>query len=167
MRMIHGLQWLLALVIGASLLGCTGRSNRLPTVPVSGTVVYRGQPVENASVAFLAPGAPSPAFGTTDDAGRFRLTTFEPDDGAIVGRHVVTVRKLTTNSTPLAEPTSSQDKPIDPTAIDAAMQQQAEDLAKAEHTGSAIPKKYARRETSDLKVDVIEGDNNVKIVLMD
>jgi hypothetical protein len=128
-------------------------------------VIYRGKPVADASVAFLAPGAPRLAVGTTDNAGNFSLTTYEQDDGAILGTHVVTVQKLTVQAGPSYEvPAGGK---IDPAAIERAMQETALRLEAAEKAGSELPAKYASHNTSDHRLDVLEGENNFKIELKD
>jgi hypothetical protein len=79
--------------------GCGG-SNEYETTPVSGVVTCQGKPVGNATVNFTplldasrAPGQRGrPALGLTDKDGRFTLTTYNDGDGAIVGKHTVTVR---------------------------------------------------------------------------
>ncbi len=83
---------LLALVAAAALV-CGGCGERRPqTAPVIGTVTYRGQPVEGATVVF-AGAAGRPSMGITDATGEFTLTTFKPRDGALPGEHAVTVTK--------------------------------------------------------------------------
>src|SRR5688500_1432938 len=95
--------WIILAAICSS-TGCA-QSDRPATFPVRGKVTYQGRPVTGASVAFLAPGAPRLAVGTTDGAGNYRLTTFESGDGAIAGTHVVTVRKpLTIDESPTHAP---------------------------------------------------------------
>ena len=71
--------------------GCSG-SNRPSLAPVSGVVTWRGDPVAGAEVMFMPTGG-RPATGTTDADGRYRLSTFAKDDGALVGRHKVTITK--------------------------------------------------------------------------
>ena len=68
--------------------------SRLKRVPVSGVVKYQGQPVEHADVSFLHVTANSTAYGKTDSAGRFVLTTFVQNDGTVPGPHVVTIRRM-------------------------------------------------------------------------
>ncbi|NLX95025.1 MAG: carboxypeptidase regulatory-like domain-containing protein [Rhodopirellula sp.] len=77
----------------AVLAGSGCHSGRPETVAVTGTVTYRGQPVEGATVTFYAD-KNRPAYGTTDAAGRFQLTTFSPNDGVVAGTHKVTIVKL-------------------------------------------------------------------------
>ena len=79
-------------------VGCGG-GDPYGTVPVSGVATCNGKPVANGVVNFT----PMPdqgradgnrgrvALGKTDSEGRFKLTTYKNDDGAIVGRHTVTV----------------------------------------------------------------------------
>jgi len=61
------------------------------TAPVSGTVTLDGQPVAGAAVMLVPESAGRPAHGVTDSQGKFTLTTFEEGDGALVGKHSVTV----------------------------------------------------------------------------
>lgn len=42
---------------------------------------------------FMPVGGGKPAYGVTDAAGRFNLTTYETGDGALVGDHQVTITK--------------------------------------------------------------------------
>jgi hypothetical protein len=61
-------------------------------MPVKGTVTFQGSPLAEADVAFTPTGG-RPATGRTDAAGRFTLTTFRTNDGAMTGEHIVTVCK--------------------------------------------------------------------------
>ncbi len=87
---------LILLVIGIS--GC-GDSGEYATTPVSGIVTCQGKPVANATVSFTPlpdssrePGHNGrPGYGITDKDGHFVVTTYEDNDGAIVGKHEVTV----------------------------------------------------------------------------
>lgn len=77
---------LLAVLVG----GCTP-AGTAPTEPVSGLVTCRGQPLEGVTVVFTPEGG-RPATGTTDGSGKFTLSTFRPGDGAVPGRHKVSIR---------------------------------------------------------------------------
>jgi hypothetical protein len=71
-------------------IGCgDGRAER---VPVTGTVVYRGQPVAGAEVMFMSKSG-RPARAITDERGRFELSSYATGDGAILGEHTVLVVK--------------------------------------------------------------------------
>lgn len=72
----------------ALLTGCSdGRPAR---VPVSGQVLIDGQPLTRGYVMF-APANSRPSAGQLDAEGRFRLTCYEPGDGAVMGHHKVAV----------------------------------------------------------------------------
>jgi hypothetical protein len=148
------------------LVGCGESSSRPATYPVRGKVLYQGKPVSEASLAFLAPGAPSPAYGVTDSNGEFTLTTFKPGDGAVLGVHLVTVTQYgESDATPIAaEAGSAQDAAA---AIEDAMKQTGQQLLAARKKGSSLPPKYATRQTSDLKVEVKPEDNVLVIELKD
>jgi hypothetical protein len=69
---------------------CSG--SKLPaTAAVSGTVTYKGKPLPNAEISFIPEGGGRAASGRTDESGRFTLGTFSIDDGALIGKHRVSV----------------------------------------------------------------------------
>jgi hypothetical protein len=144
-----------------SLSGCN-QSNRPATFPVHGKVTYRGQPVADASVTFITPGASRAATGTTDESGNFQLTTFEHNDGAIAGTHDVTVKKYEHEPPPLPQaPASGQ---LDP-AVEARF---TADMARWQKTARfAVPKKYTDRKTSDLHLKVAPHENDLEVKLVD
>lgn len=85
-------------LVAASLSFLTG-CNKSPyeMAPVRGTVTVDGQPMTHGKVMFapaakqgeLNPG--KPAFGRIQSDGSFVLSTYDDDDGAVVGEHGVTV----------------------------------------------------------------------------
>lgn len=81
------LLWTFALLIVA---GCD--SGRPRPQPVSGMVTLKGQPIEGAQVMLFPEGGRT-ATGLTDAAGKYALTTFEANDGALPGDHRVTIIK--------------------------------------------------------------------------
>ena len=72
-------------------IGCSGSGNFPKTVPVSGTVTYKGSPVPGMMITFLDANRTDsrPASGITDESGHYRLTTFQNNDGAIPGEKKV------------------------------------------------------------------------------
>jgi len=79
--------------VATFLVGCNSEPSATieKTVPVAGVLTYKGQPLEYHEVMFFPTGA-RPAAGTTDDKGQFTLGTNRPGDGAVVGKHKVTVK---------------------------------------------------------------------------
>jgi hypothetical protein len=77
--------------------GCAKKDTRPARVPVSGTVLHKGQPVAQATVIFEPVGNTPAAAGETDAAGRFQLTTFDTGDGAVPGEYKVAIRKVQLN----------------------------------------------------------------------
>ena len=69
------------------LVGCD-RGPQL--VPVTGKVLYNGAPLEFGSVTFQ-PRSGQPAQGEIQSGGTFSLSTFRPNDGAVIGSHKVRV----------------------------------------------------------------------------
>ena len=83
----------LVLVLGT--LGCSGGGEH-GVAKAGGTVTMNGNPVPNLVVSFTpqATGSGNPgksATGRTDEQGTFTLSTYDMGDGAIVGKHQVTV----------------------------------------------------------------------------
>jgi hypothetical protein len=67
-----------------------GCSDRPHIVPVSGQVLIDGQPLSYGFIRFSS-GEGRPALGRLDNEGRFRLTTYDSGDGAIVGLHRIAI----------------------------------------------------------------------------
>lgn len=80
---------LIATLLGAGLAGCRPPGSA-PTVPAAGRLSYQGKPLANIDVVFT-PTQGRRGSGTTDSDGRFRISTFARGDGAVPGRHRVTL----------------------------------------------------------------------------
>lgn len=84
---------LACLVVFAQLVGCGYR--RPKRVPVSGLVLIDGTPLrapaKGVAHVRLVPPDGRPAIGQIDSEGRFRLTTFEGEDGCLLGKQKVEV----------------------------------------------------------------------------
>ena len=109
-RLTHrlaGLLLILVLPVGPG--GCSSATDgRTPVHPVSGKVLFRDQPAVGAVVFFVpANEPPDPVdprpHGTVQADGTFKLTTYEPDDGAPAGDYTVI----------LLWPSDSRDEPDD------------------------------------------------------
>jgi len=143
------------------LAGCSGSAGRPDLYPVSGTVLYNGKPVENATVSFLADGAPRAATGVTDAEGKYQLTTFDLNDGAVAGTHKITVTKMEAGATAGGMTKEEENKLLnDPTALAGQMSQGTENKAPK----SLIPEKYASVETSGLSEEVKAGSENTFVL---
>jgi hypothetical protein len=75
------------------LVGCGSSSatGGATTLPVKGTVTYKGKPLTKGTVTFEPEGAGKEATGAIQPDGTFVLTTYTKDDGAVVGKHRVMV----------------------------------------------------------------------------
>ena len=136
-------QQLLTLAVCSIFFGC-GQNGDL-IVPVSGIVTMDGMPVEGASV-MLIPEAGRPATGRTNAQGEFRMTTLSNYDGAIVGRHRVTVSLVKLPA-----------KPMDYELADS-----PQSLTLLEHM---VPQRYTDPDTSGLTVDVVRGMEPISLNL--
>ncbi len=134
--------------------GCSDTSGQPKISPVSGRVVYQGKPVEGAVVSFSTDSAPRVAGGKTDSDGRFKLTTFDTNDGAPVGEHAVTIVKYKKVASPTQE--INLDNP------GAAYTKQMADAASGKSTAgeSELPAKYADPKESGLRRTVTDQGPN-------
>ena len=161
----------LSLISAMLLLGCSG-ADRPKMASVTGVVSYKGTPVAGATVNFSSATAPRNASGVTDETGKYRLTTFENNDGAILGDHKVTIFK--------PDPAAKDDspKPTDvstegggasggsiklattlPTA-GAGKGPMANPNLKSAGPKSLLPSKYVDALKSGLAANVVEGKEN-------
>lgn len=137
--------------VALAMAGCAKdkwTQQRPKVVRTAGRVIYKGQPLEGAHITFTNPAAKVSAYGRTDADGKFTLTTFEPNDGAVPGTQQVSVSKVK-----LINPL---DPNIDRTATTAK-------LPKTERRW-LIPQRYGSMQTSGLTVDIPE-DGKEDIVL--
>ncbi|MGI9457604.1 MAG: hypothetical protein ACR2NU_13655 [Aeoliella sp.] len=113
-----------------------------------GKIFYKDQPVVGVDVTFMGPGASVFSAGKTDGQGNYSLTTYEPDDGAIVGRNLVAV----------AMPIVSQDQSLPESPLTG----EYFDLMKEAERNAAkspLPARFADPVTSGLVVEVTAGPN--------
>lgn len=143
---------ILTIVICAG-CGGGGEDGRSETVPVTGTVLYQDAPVADALVTFH--GGPRQAVGRTDEDGRFTLTTYDKNDGAVAGVHVVTVTKYEGGKAEEAQ---------EPVSMEAALDQPTNPGAPK----NLLPAKYSDSEKRVLVETVADGeDNDFELKLVD
>jgi hypothetical protein len=145
-----------ALIVIAGCSGSTDDTGRRPTAPASGVVTYLGKPIEGATITFISKANPVPAYGTTDEEGKFQLTTYEQGDGAVIGEHFVTINKTTGFTPPAGPPSTGNDDPEDydnyvPPAMGATPPPVVKHL---------IPEHYSEAETSGLSASVSAKEAN-------
>lgn len=140
----------LLVLVAAGLCGCGG-SDRPQTVGAGGVVTYRGKPLANAEVVFAPEDQGRVANGKTDENGRFRLGTFAPGDGALVGKHRVAI---------IARGPAKKPAPGSPAAL---MPDDYEPVGEP-----LIPAKYFTAATSGLTAEVkASGGNEFEFKLTD
>ncbi len=133
-------------------LGCGGSSNskREPVFKVRGKIVYKGQPVADADITFNCEEKNRGAFGRTNAKGEFQLSTFRPNDGAVAGKHIVTVVKAEVTEAAPEAPLDSKDYNPDAVAKPVSIKP----------LKSVIPAKYSNVKTSDLFWVVLDDGKN-------
>ncbi len=142
------------------LLGCGG-GNSAKVADASGVVTLNGQPVDGARVVFTPKdGGSRFSHGTTDASGNFKLSTFGMNDGALVGRHTVTVTK----SALPEEVTKIDPEKMKKGGIVAGMPGYGKMMGAPGETKvepkNEIPAKYADVKTSTIEVEVTSDGTN-------
>lgn len=118
------------------------------TAPVTGRVLLDGKPVAGAAVMLEPVGGGVPARGSTGGDGSFTLSTFGRDDGALVGRHRVSVSKF------VVEGVAANELGLEAAPAPAGLQPKA-----------ALPARYADAKTSGLEATVEAGGTKVEFAL--
>lgn len=152
------------LAVAALLLPGCGGDTRPKTVPVKGTVTFRGKPLANARVTFYGAKAPMPAVGDTNENGEFELSMYGKGDGALAGENKVTVTMLTAGGGAGAM------MPLDPTKMATGGSQDLPLKAEVPRDGGkqavTLPKVYGDSSNTPLVEQVgPEGNLNVKLEL--
>jgi hypothetical protein len=128
----------LLVFIGCGAGGASG--DHPPTVKVTGTVRYQGQPIEGAEVSFNNPEANYTGTAKTDAAGKFALSTFGKEDGVVPGKQLVSIRRVDViDKTPPGVDVTAGGKSVPP------------------EYHWIIPQKYSAFGTSGLTAEVTEG----------
>jgi len=137
-------------------LGCGDGTGLAKRYPVSGMVIYKGEPVKSGTISFVPTVADGrPAAGQITD-GNYTLTTLAPDDGALPGKYKVTVVSKDVDTTELQAVAKGGQFHHDKT------------FAKALKNAKAlVPSKYSLPDTSGLERDVKEQTNKIDIDLKD
>lgn len=112
----------------AVVVGCSQPYEK-ETAAVSGMVTLDGKPMTTGTVMFV-PDTGRAAVGVIEPDGTYRLSTYRPDDGALVGRHKVSV----------AIPEGSETRSV--------------------RAAVAIPPRYMSPESSGLTFEVLAGTEN-------
>jgi hypothetical protein len=140
-------------------VGCGDKAGSVGTVPVTGLVTLDGQPVTGAAVSFSPTDKGGrAAVGTTDDSGRYTLTTMKSGDGAVPGSYTVMITKSAANAgSAWTDPRSSG------STLTPEQQKEIMEMAKSGkkvETKSDIPAKYASAATSGFTATVASGQPN-------
>jgi hypothetical protein len=163
-------------LVVSGLYGCGPGAPAVKTVPVTGTVTYKGNPVEGAIVSFLSAADGRPAGGQTDSQGKFSLKTnlsgSKSVDGAVEGNYTITVSSATSAPRPFGTPGAGTDPSgVSPDQMDAMrkkMQSQhgsapgSEDPSSEREqvlaqSKSTLPAKYADLATSPFKDKAVKA----------
>ena len=129
---------LLAVVAVAMIAAATGCSKTPAVVPVSGKVLYNGKPMPYGYVLFQ-PEQGQPAEGEIQSDGSFQLSSYGPKDGAVPGRHKISVRCFSGQKAGAAQEGSSPGKLM-------------------------IPQKYTRFGMSGLSAEIKAGANEPVVI---
>jgi hypothetical protein len=120
-------------------MGCGGRE----TYPVTGTVKLKdGTPLPGGRV--ILTGGESGAHGQIGEDGSFTLGTFHVDDGAKPGEYTVVIVGATEPDTRTYEEIS---------------------YGRGQEPRSLIHSKYADAKTSDLRIEIVRGRNQLALEL--
>lgn len=163
------------IVVGLASVGCS--SGNPAVSPAKGVVTYKGKPVGGAKVSFVLQGhAPRIGEGTTDSEGRFQISTFANNDGALIGTHDVFITKTPPFSTTTMQAPRTPEEGAKMMAEIMAKQGKEEEERRKKKGGqksttsdSEIPLKYGNAQTSGLKAIVSKGasTNDFKFDLVD
>lgn len=134
----------LPLTLMVFMVGCGGKS--LPPLgQISGTVFYNGNPVEKAMIIFHNPKG-RPARGSIIDGEIQDVITYDTlNDGVPLGKMPVTIHPF-----------------VDPEAIT----RQAVAGPARRNVRPSLPPRYADLKTTNLSVDIHEGQNEVELSLV-
>jgi hypothetical protein len=149
------LSYALVAMVSLTFVGCGGSG--VPPVPVSGKVLWKGQPVTEATITFLSKTGGRSASGRTSADGSFTLTTNRTGDGAPPGEYAVTVSKVEAKGGGSAGVDISSG---DYGAAYGQMMGAAGTNTMSKVLKDVLPAKYGNAEQSGLIRTVVKGEDN-------
>ena len=144
----------MAILAGICLLLSGCGDGRPATSPVRGKITFEGQAVTTGKIVFYPDDGRS-AMSTIGPDGTYELRTMDPGDGAIPGKHVVTI--TATRTTGPAMPSSFEEE-----LAGAGTQPPSDDTASVQWL---VPEEYSQRTTTPLKAEVKAGENTIDFEL--
>jgi hypothetical protein len=142
----------IALFLAIALVSAGGcGSGRPETAPVHGRITYGSKPVESGTIYFW-PEKGVQARGQIGPDGVYTLNTYEQGDGAVLGKHTVTIEATRVKSD--APEINSFEEEV------AYYSNPKNKLAAKPVVEYLVPRKYANRSTTDL-TRVVEAKDNV------
>ena len=136
------------------LAGCG--PDRPERATVTGKVTFRGAPVPEGKIMFY-PETGRAAVGTITPDGTYHLTTFDPGDGAVLGRHQVTITATKVTGGPPQPKTFKDELKL--------ATQKPKPGATSPKVVWLVPKEYSQRNTSQLAAEVTRGANTINFPL--
>jgi len=140
------------LVLSIVFTGCKKEVGLEGLYPVKGKITLDGAPLEGASIT-LSPsftGENARTAGALSDAsGAFSIQTLTDNDGAFPGEYLISVSKMV------------PDKVYTDAEYEAA---NAKGESLKVNAQNVLPAKYAKHQTSELKVTVVAGKNEALII---
>lgn len=163
-RLMNGVYFAAWMAIGglglAGIQGCSGGGGGGGDPNgkvVTGTVTYNGSPVEGANVTFMS--ANASAFGLTDAAGKYQLTTATGEKVSLGDYQVSIVKKESAAGADAGGDEPFNEETYVPPDPDAPPPPEPKDL---------LPARYADATTSELSATVTaDGENNFDFTLSD
>lgn len=133
------------------LAGCGSSGLPADAAAVQGVVTYKGQTVDGAVVVFRSESGFA-AVGKTDEAGAYKLSSTTIPGGTQPGQYKITVSKREAST---VKPLTEEDPNYRPNQPLASQQQK-----------HLLPEKYSRANATDLKADIVAGENTVNLELL-
>ncbi|MCP4169602.1 MAG: carboxypeptidase regulatory-like domain-containing protein [Fuerstiella sp.] len=141
------------------LVGCGGGTGGgQPVFPVSGTVTMFGKPLAKATVAFAPQADQATAIGTTDNAGNFKLSTYEHEDGAAEGSYKVVVSKTAAVASAAAAGDDEEEGAGHDSDDEAAGDH---DSGEGETSTELVPQQYTNAVDTPFSADVKSSGENI------
>jgi hypothetical protein len=143
------------LSIGLACLLSSGCDSGPKLAPVRGRVSYNGKPVTTGRIMFY-PEHGRPSVASVAEDGTYSLTNNVPGDGALIGKHQVTIESTKVYPGAMTDPKSAEEE--------MALSKKGYPPGKWLVAGKVdwlVPEKYSRRETSPLTATVENKSNEI------